>query len=107
MKNKFLIILILFLSNFHLQAEDLSIQAENIKLDKDKKTTVFQNDVVLETIDKKITSQFAELNKNTQKITLKDNVIAEDKFNNIIKTNFAEYDDKEKIFRTIGSTILI
>ena len=71
MKNKFLIILILFLSNFHLQAEDLSIQAKNIKLDKDKKTTVFQNDVVLETIDKKLLANLLNLIKILKKLLLK------------------------------------
>ena len=90
-----------------MHAEDLSIQAKNITLDKNKKTTVFQNNVIVETVDKKITSQFAELNKETQQIILKDNVVAEDKFKNIIKTTYAEYDDKNKIFKTIGPTSLV
>ena len=107
MKNKFLIIIISFLSSWHLHAEDLSIQAKNITLDKNKKTTVFRNSVTVETLDKKISSEFAELNKDTQQIILRDTVIAEDKFNNIIKTNYAEYNDKNKTFKTIGPTSLI
>ena len=55
---------------------------------------------------KKITSQFAEFNKETQEVILKDNIIAKDKFNNIIKTDY-EFNNIKKIFKTTGLTTLI
>ena len=42
MKNKFYIILFMFLSQ-SLLAENIQIQSKNITLDKDKVTTIFEN----------------------------------------------------------------
>ena len=56
MKNKFLIIFITrFLATF-LRAEDLFIEAKDITLNKDKKTTIFKNSVSVKTKDKIISS---------------------------------------------------
>ena len=68
-----------------LYSKDLLIEAKSITIDKDKKVTLFQNNVVVKTADKQITSEFAEYDKEKQKIILKDNIVAKDKFNNIIR----------------------
>ena len=107
MKNKFHIILLFLFFSSNIFAEDLFIEAKDITINKDKQTTIFKNSVKLEAADKKITSQFAELNKKTQQVILKENIIAKDKFNNIIKTNFAEFDNSKKTFKSIGPTTLI
>ena len=70
MKNRIISIIIFFFST-ELYSENLLIEAKNITIDKDKKLTVFQNNVLVETIDKKITSEYAEYDKEKQKIILK------------------------------------
>ncbi len=107
MKNKFLIIFITFFLKTYLLAEEVSIKAKNITLDKNKKTSIFEKDVQVKTLDKQITSEFAEYNKTTQEIILKENVIAEDKFKNTIKTDYAEFNNIKNIFKTVGNTLLI
>jgi len=107
MKNKFFIIFTTFFFATFLHAEDLFIEAKDITLDKDKKTTIFKNSVNVETKNKIISSEFAEFNKEAQSIVLKENVIAKDKFKNTIKTNYAEYDNIKKIFKSNGPTTLI
>ena len=63
MKSKFFFIILLFFFNA-LYAEDFNISAKNIKIDKDKQTTVFESDVFIED-DKKnfIKSDYAQYNK--------------------------------------------
>ena len=90
-----------------LHAENLFIEAKNVTLDKAKQTTIFKNNVSIVTNNKKITSQFAEYNKGTEIVILKDNILAQDKFQNTIKTNYAEYDNNENIFETKGQTTLV
>ena len=107
MKSNFIIfILALFLSS-KLFAENLFIEAKDITLNKDQETTVFRNSVTIKTKDKQITSQFAEYNKKTQEIVLKGNITAKDKLNNIIKTDYAEYNNNTGLFKTVGPTNLI
>ena len=88
-------------------AENIFIEAKNISLDKEKEISIFRNDVTVKTIDKKITSQYAEYNKVIQEIILKDKIIAEDKFGNIIKADYAEYNNLEKMYKTVGPTTLV
>ena len=107
MKNKFFIILLSFFLNSELYSENIFIEAKNITLDKEKKTTIFKDNVTVKTIDKKITSQYANYNKDTQEIILKDKITAVDNLNNIINTNHAEYNNIKNIFKTIGLTTLI
>lgn len=107
MKNNFLIIIFLSLLNTHLYSENLSIEAKNITLDKNNKTTIFKDNVSVQALDKKISSEFASYDKEIQKIILKDNVIAQDNFNNLVKAEHAEYDNKNSFFKTIGPTIFI
>ena len=105
MKNRILYILILFFST-ELYSKDLSIEAKSITIDKNKKVTLFQNNVVVKTADKQITSEFAEFDKEKQEIILKKNIIAKDNFNNIIRTDYAEFNNINKSLKTIGTTIL-
>ena len=107
MKNKFLIIFITFFLATFLRAEDLFIEAKDITLNKDKKTTIFKNSVSVKTKDKIISSEFAEFDKKAQTIVLKEDIIAKDKFKNTIKANYAEYDNIKKIFKSDGPTTLI
>jgi LPS-assembly protein len=107
MKNKFLIIFITFFLATFLRAEDLFIEAKDITLNKDKKTTIFKNSVSVKTKDKIISSEFAEFDKKAQTIVLKEDIIVEDKFKNTIKANYAEYNNIKKIFKSNGPTTLI
>ena len=107
MKNKILIPIIVLFLNINLYAEDISIEAKEITLNKKNKTTVFKNNVKVETDDKKITSQFAEYNKNSQEIILRDSITAKDNLNNVIKTNYAKYNNINNTFETIGPTSLV
>ena len=81
-------------------AEELFIEAKDITLNKEKKTSIFQNDVLVKTKNKKITSQYAEYNKNSQEVMLKENIIAQDNSNNLIKTGYAKYNNISQIFET-------
>ena len=107
MKNRFLTTLLIFFSSTYLYAETLLIEAKDITLDKNKKITIFKNNVNLKTKDATIFSQFAEYDKNTEEIILKENVIITDELNNVIKTNYAEYNNKKNTLKTVGSTTLI
>ena len=107
MKNSFIILVSIIFFGAKVNAENILIEAKDITLNKDQKTTIFKNNVSVETKEKKITSEFAEFNKNTQEVILKNNIIAKDKLNNTIKTNYAEFNNIKKIFKTIGSTTLI
>ena len=108
MRNKlFTIILSCFFST-NLFCENLLIESKNISIDKNKETSIFQNEVKIKTQDGKIiNSNFAEYNKKTGLIILKNNVKAVDVENNIIETNYAEYNDKTKIFKTVGDTKIV
>ena len=108
MRNKlFTIILSCFFST-NLFCENLLIESKNISLDKNKETSIFQNEVKIKTQDGKIiNSNYAEYNKKTGLIILKNNIKAVDVENNIIETNYAEYNDKTKIFKTVGDTKIV
>jgi LPS-assembly protein len=106
MKNKLLIILSILIASFDLHAENLLIEAKDISLDKNNKTTVFKKDVKVQTANQIITSQFAEYNKDKQELILKKNIVARDGQNNEIKSEFAEYNKAKDVFRTSGITNL-
>ena len=80
------------------------IEATDIILDKNKETSVFKNNVKIKTQDGKIIeSEYAEFNEKNI-VILKQKIIATDIKKNKIETNFAEYNDNTKIFRSIGAT---
>ena len=91
MKNKFsLIIFIIFFSK-NLLADRLEIQAKNISIEKNNKISIFEGEVLVKTEDgNSITSDYAKYNKEKGFIELRNNVLAKDNKNNIIKSNYAE-----------------
>ena len=61
-------------------ANNINIEAKNITIDKNKQTSIFENEVVIQTIEKnKIQSDYAEYDKSKGIIKLKNNVILKDK----------------------------
>jgi LPS-assembly protein len=109
MKNKFFTFLLFFLFlNKMLLAENVLIESRNMLFDKNKKISIFENDVVITTKDNnKIKSDYAEYDKKLGLIILKRNIIATDNENNIIETNYAEYKEKDKILKSKGPTKII
>ena len=79
MKNKILFFLMIFFSFEKLYASSLQINSKNIILDKNKESSIFENEVFAKT-DKNHTvqSEYAEYNKKTGKIIFKNNVRLED-----------------------------
>ncbi len=107
MKNNLIIFFIsLFISTSAI-AENLLIQAKSISIDKDGMTSVFKDEVIIETKEKIIKSDYAKYNKKTGFVLLKDNIIATDNKNNTILTEFAEYYEKDKILVSKGPTNVI
>ena len=107
MKNKYLIY-IFYLIFPNLGAENLNIEASKISLDKINQTTVFENNVKIITDNgNQIVSDYATYNKKLNFIVIKDNITATDLKNNIIKTNYAEYDESKKFLKTKGYTKLL
>ena len=107
MKNKFYIIILTLFFCSRIWAETIFIEAKDITLNKDQKITIFKNSVTVKTDTKEITSEFAEYNKPLEEVILKNNIVARDNLNNTIKTNFAKYNNLQKIFETTGPTTLI
>ena len=107
MKSKNIIHLFTFLFFSNAFAENIQIQAKNITLDKDKVTTVFENDVVIKTKNKIIKSQYLKYNKKIGLLILKNNIIAEDNENNKITAENAEFNEYTEIFKTFGPTNII
>ncbi len=112
MKNKIfglsIIISIIILFNTLLHAENIFIESKNISLDKNKKISIFENEVIIKTKENStIKSEYAEYNKNNGLIKLKDKITIIDKENNKVETNYAEYNEKTKIFKSIGPTKII
>ena len=86
----------------------IKISAKNITIDKNKKTSIFENEVsVLTSEGDVIKSDFAEYNKDNGILILKNNISLTDKYNNILTTNHIEYREKQKIFSTKGPTKII
>ena len=85
MKNKILFLLFsFFLNGSILFADNLKISAKNIILDKNKNSSVFENQVSVVTKEgDNIKSDFAEYNKDLGKLILKKNILLTDKHNNI------------------------
>ena len=102
MKNKILLIIIFFLVKNNVFAENISIQAKDITLDKNKKTSVFKNDVSIITEEKNtIKSNYAEFDRRKNIIRLRGNIIAKDNLNNTVSSEYAEYDNNTKIFKSL------
>ncbi|MDA9684806.1 hypothetical protein N9U33_04390 [Candidatus Pelagibacter bacterium] len=104
MRSKIYISLFTFIFFSNTFAEELLIQAKNITLDKDKVTTIFENDVVVKTKNKTIKSQYVKYNKKIGLLILKKSIVAEDNENNVITSENAEFNENNGIFKTFGPT---
>ena len=101
-------IIFTFFFNQILIAENIKISAKNITIDKNKKTSIFENEVSVLTAEGDVVkSDFAEYNKDSGILILKNNISLNDKYNNILTTNYVEYREKQKIFLTKGPTKII
>ncbi len=108
MKNKAIFIFFFLIFNSNIMAENIIIEAKNITLDKNQKSSLFENEVKVETKDGYIIkSDSADYNKENGILILKKNVIGNDSKNNIVKADFAKYDENTKIFLTVGPTEII
>ena len=107
MKNKFLTILLLILFNNISNADNLQIEAKNISIDKNQEVTIFNDEVLVTTKDKIIKSDSVRYNKIKGHLILEKNIVATDKKDNLIKTEYAEYFADKKIFNSIGPTEII
>ena len=56
--------------------------------------------------DKKINSEFAEYNEKLEN-RYKKNIVAEDELNNLVKAEYAEYNNLKNILKTVGTSALI
>ena len=105
MKNNFLAFIILSILTKNVMAENLSIKALDISIDKKTQATIFKNNVIIEDeIGNIIKSDYAEYDKKNNIIYLKRNIIVSDKDNNILKTEQATYDEMLKTFKAEGKT---
>ena len=105
MRNSIFKILLILLLNSSAIAETVQIEAKKITLDKNKEVSIFENDVKITTEDNTIiTSDFLKYDKKIGLLQLEKNVTAKDKQNNIIKTNKAEYDEINQVFKSYGNT---
>ena len=108
MKNRFLFLFFFLFYSSIVFAENIFIEAKNISIDKNKQLTLFENEVRVKTYDGYvINSDLAEYNKSKGILILKKNITGTDKDNNVIKAEFAKFNEKTKIFKTSGATNII
>ena len=87
MKSKFIIFFYIIFANSILLAENIFIESKSISIDKEKQISIFENDVIVKTLDNNvISSDYAKYDKNKGIIILKGNIEAVDNQNNIIQT---------------------
>ena len=80
-----------------LFAENFSIRAKNISLEKEKELTIFRDEVVITTEENEIIKgKYANMTKKGF-IIIKDNITLVDKKNNITKTDYLEFDVLKKL----------
>ena len=108
MRNKILITIFFLLINNILSAENILIESKNITLDKNKNTSIFEDEVIIKTDNNyTINSDYAEYNKLDKIIILKKKIKAIDNKNNIIESEYAEYSETSKILKSLGETKII
>ena len=105
MKNKLLSIIFSILFLPNALAENLLIEAKNISLDKNTEISIFRDEVIVTTEDNNIIkSDYVEYNKKKGFFKLKNNIVVKDNQNNIIETDYAEYYVSDKLFKSKGPT---
>jgi len=108
MKNNFLIFLTLILFSSNLRAENLLIESKKITIEKKGDFSVFENDVIVTTSDNNILkSDYAEYDKKKGIIILKRNIEVIDNKENKINSGHAIYNENLKLLESIGPTKII
>ena len=107
MKNRLFVFFTAFFFSTASLAENVSIEAKNITLDKDQEISIFENDVTVKTKDKIIKSEYVRYNKKKGILIIKENISVRDNQNNLIKAEYANYDEINKIFKTQGPTEIL
>ena len=108
MKNNILIFFALVFFSSILHAEDLLIESKKIKLEKKGELSIFEEDVIITTAENNIIkSDYAEYDKKNGTIVLKKNIRALDSKKNEIISNNAIYKENTKILESIGPTEII
>ena len=90
MKNKIFIILYLIFNSTNIFADNLSIQAKNITINKDGMTSIFQDEVTVKSDEKIINSEYVKYNKKLGYLLIKDNIVATDNKSNLIQASIAQ-----------------
>tara|TARA_E500000178_G_scaffold10413_1_gene10187 strand:+ start:8189 stop:10588 length:2400 start_codon:yes stop_codon:yes gene_type:complete len=106
MKNNFKIFFFFIYFSSNVFAEDISISAKNVSIDKIREVSIFKKEVVVKTENKTIESEFVEYSKKKSFMVIKDNILVTDDKKNIIKADYAEYFEDTKILKTKGKTII-
>ena len=106
MKSKSIIFYLILFLHTNILAENLIIESKNITIDK-KETTIFEKEVIVKTRDKVIKSNYVEYDKKNKFLLIKENIIATDDKNNIVKTELAEYFEDKEIFISKGPTKIV
>tara|TARA_B100000886_G_scaffold338063_1_gene300111 strand:+ start:200 stop:2596 length:2397 start_codon:yes stop_codon:yes gene_type:complete len=106
MKNNFIIFLFLIFCNTKLIAENILIEAKNITLSKENKISIFEKDVIVTTKNGVINSEYVKHDKTKGVLIIKNDIFAIDKENNTIETQYAEYFENDKIFKSLGPTFV-
>mgnify|MGYP001306158876 CR=1 FL=1 len=107
MKNKFLFIIILLIFFKNLQAEEISITAKNISIDRDSNSTIFKDEVVVKTKNKIIKSEYAKYSRDKSLLVVRKNIVVLDDKNNKVQTEYAEYYENNQILKTKGKTKIL
>ena len=105
MKSKFLLIIFIFFFS-KVFAENIFITAKNISLDKNKNISTFINEVIVKTQNKTFKGDFAQYDRDLGFLILKNNISVIDEKNNIVLADHAEYNEKDEVLKTFGTTII-
>ena len=106
MRSKYLIVLFFIFLCTKALGQSIQIQSKNITINKNNETTIFENEVVVKTENKTITSDFVKYDKKKRFLIFRKNIVAKDNYNNIIEADYAEYSELKKILITTGQTKL-
>ena len=105
MKNNFILVLLFVSFSNFLFAEEFDIKAKNISIDKKKSITIFEGNVELkDEFNNLIKSDYVEYNKITNFLKLQGKIIIKDKNNNIFNASVATYDNNNKLFKSSGES---
>ena len=108
MKNKILFFFFLLFFQSTLFAKNLEIISKNIYLDKKRNISIFENEVIIQNnFGDIIKTDYAEYDKNKKIILLKKNISVTDKKGNIVFSDYAKYFEEDEIFISEGPTKVI